>query len=74
MTTVDIVVPCYNYARYLGQCVESVLSQQKVSVRVLIIDDCSTDNSAEVGFEPGAHPPDREIPPSPHQYGPHCHL
>src|SRR5215831_19309230 len=48
---VDVLVPCYNYARFLPQCVASVLSQQGVDVRVLIIDDASTDNSADVGAE-----------------------
>jgi len=49
MTTVDIVIPCYNYARYLKQCVKSVLSQKGVSTRVLVIDDCSTDETSVVG-------------------------
>jgi glycosyltransferase involved in cell wall biosynthesis len=47
--TVDVVIPCYNYGRYLADCVHSVLSQSGVSVRVLVIDDCSPDNTAEVG-------------------------
>ncbi len=51
MSTVDVIVPCYNYARYLRECVESVLSQSGPSVRVLIIDDASTDNTAEVASE-----------------------
>lgn len=51
MATVDVIVPCYNYGRYLRECVESVLSQEGVSVRVLIIDDCSSDESTEVGRE-----------------------
>jgi glycosyltransferase involved in cell wall biosynthesis len=46
---IDVVVPCYNYGRYLRQCVDSVLQQEDVAFRVLIIDDCSTDNSDEVG-------------------------
>lgn len=46
--TVSVVVPCYNYARYLPQCVQSVLSQQGVDVDVFIIDDASTDNSGNV--------------------------
>ncbi len=50
-TTVDIAIPCYRYGNFLRQCVESVLSQENVSVRVLIIDDASPDNSAEVGAE-----------------------
>lgn len=47
--TVDVVVPCYKYARYLADCVHSVLSQSDIAVRVLVIDDCSPDNTAEVG-------------------------
>jgi glycosyltransferase involved in cell wall biosynthesis len=49
MSRVDVVVPCYNYGRFLPQCVESVLSQEGVDVRVLIIDDCSQDDSETVG-------------------------
>ena len=45
---VDVVVPCYKYAHYLSDCVQSVLSQSDVDVRVLIIDDCSPDNTPEV--------------------------
>jgi glycosyltransferase involved in cell wall biosynthesis len=48
MSRVDIVVPCYNYGRYLRQCVDSLLTQEGVDVRVLIIDDCSTDDSPEI--------------------------
>jgi glycosyltransferase involved in cell wall biosynthesis len=46
--TVSVVIPCYNYGRYLQACVGSVLSQEGVDVRVLIIDDCSPDGSADV--------------------------
>ncbi|RYG38210.1 MAG: glycosyltransferase family 2 protein [Burkholderiales bacterium] len=46
--SIDVVVPCYNYAHYLENCVQSVLSQEDVDVRVLIIDDVSKDNSVEV--------------------------
>jgi glycosyltransferase involved in cell wall biosynthesis len=49
MNSVDVVVPCYNYARFLERCVGSVLSQDGVAVRVLIIDDTSTDDTSEVG-------------------------
>ena len=49
MASVDVVIPCYNYAKYLPRCVESVLSQDGVDVRALIIDDCSTDATPEVG-------------------------
>ena len=45
---VDVIVPCYNYGRYLRRCVESVLTQEYVNVRVLVIDDGSTDDSNEI--------------------------
>lgn len=49
MPTFDVVIPCYNYARFLEPAVRSVLDQEGADVRVLIIDDCSTDDSALVG-------------------------
>jgi glycosyltransferase involved in cell wall biosynthesis len=45
---IDVVVPCYQYGRYLRECVDSILSQGFGAVRVLIIDNASTDNSLEV--------------------------
>jgi glycosyltransferase involved in cell wall biosynthesis len=50
-SSVDVVIPCYNYARYLRGCVRSVFSQPDVDVRVLVIDDASSDESALVGEE-----------------------
>jgi glycosyltransferase involved in cell wall biosynthesis len=49
MTTVDIIIPCYNYGRYLTACVESVLAQRDVNVRALIVDDASTDETPAIG-------------------------
>jgi glycosyltransferase involved in cell wall biosynthesis len=49
MASVDVVVPSYNYGRFLRDAVGSALAQEGVDVRVLIIDDCSTDDSADVG-------------------------
>lgn len=48
MAKVDIVVPCYNYGRFLEGCVRSVLEQSLGDVRVLIIDDASSDDSVSV--------------------------
>jgi len=50
MSRIDIVVPCYNYGRFLRECVESILSQP-ADFRVLIIDDASTDDTDEVAKE-----------------------
>ena len=48
MAKVDIVVPCYNYGRFLEECVRSVLDQSLGDLRVLIIDDASSDGSLTV--------------------------
>jgi glycosyltransferase involved in cell wall biosynthesis len=56
MAVVDIIVPCYNYARFLRDAVGSVLSRQGVDVRVLILDDASTDETPEVGRALAADP------------------
>jgi len=49
MSSVDVIVPCYRYGRFLETCVNSILSQQSSTVRVLILDDASPDNTEEVG-------------------------
>lgn len=48
MSSVDVVVPCYRYGCFLRECVESVLAQRGVDVRVFIIDDASPDNTSEI--------------------------
>jgi len=45
---VSFVVPSYMYARYLGDCVESVLSQTYGDFEVIIMDDHSPDDTPEV--------------------------
>ena len=45
---VTVVVPCYNYGRYLPDAVQSITSQEGVDVEVIIVDDASTDGSQQV--------------------------
>jgi Glycosyl transferase family 2 len=45
---VTVVVPCFNYGRWLAGCVESALLQPGVQVNVVIVDDASNDNSLDV--------------------------
>jgi glycosyltransferase involved in cell wall biosynthesis len=48
LSQIDVIIPCYNYGCFLRECVDSVLDQVGVEVRVLVIDDASPDNTAEV--------------------------
>jgi glycosyltransferase involved in cell wall biosynthesis len=45
---VGIIVPAYNYAHYLPQALDSVLAQTYPDWECVIVDDGSTDNTAEV--------------------------
>jgi glycosyltransferase involved in cell wall biosynthesis len=45
---VSVIIPVYNYERYLGEAIESVLSQTSKHLEVIVVDDGSTDQSAEV--------------------------
>lgn len=48
MTKVTVFVPTYNYAKYLPQCLNSILQQTRKVDEILIIDDCSQDNTQSV--------------------------
>jgi len=55
--TVSVVVPCYNYREYLPDAVASALDQDGLDVNVLVVDDASTDDSAEVAHALAAADP-----------------
>ena len=48
MSSIDIVIPCYRYGRYLRESVQSILSQGVAECRILIIDDESPDETPQV--------------------------
>lgn len=46
--TVSIVLPCYNGADFLAQSIDSVVSQTFVDWELILVNDCSKDNSLEI--------------------------
>lgn len=48
MPSVDVIIPCYQYGRFLRACVTSVFQQKLDNIRILIIDNASTDDSVLV--------------------------
>ena len=52
---VSIIIPTYNSAAYLGHAITSVLQQNYKLFEIVVIDDGSTDNTAEVIASFGIH-------------------
>jgi glycosyltransferase involved in cell wall biosynthesis len=46
--TISVIIPAYNAEKYLAEAVESVLGQNYQSLQIIIINDGSTDNTAQV--------------------------
>src|SRR6187549_2432119 len=53
---VSVIIPNYNHAKFLRQRLESVLNQSFRDFEVIILDDCSTDESFQVIEDYRAHP------------------
>src|SRR5262245_56995193 len=45
---ISVVVTCHNYGRYLRECLESLLAQERPADEIVVVDDASTDDTPEV--------------------------
>ena len=48
MDKISIIVPVYNVDRYLKRCVDSLLKQTYENIEIILVNDCSPDNSAQI--------------------------
>ena len=45
---ISVIIPLYNAEKYIGECLESILAQTFQDFEVIVVDDCSTDNSVAI--------------------------
>lgn len=48
---ISVIVPCYNQAQFLEECLQSVLEQSFTDWECIIVDDGSPDNTEEIGLK-----------------------
>jgi glycosyltransferase involved in cell wall biosynthesis/predicted SAM-dependent methyltransferase len=56
MPSVSVIVPNYNHSRYLPQRIESILGQTYQDFELILMDDCSTDDSLQILERYRGHP------------------
>lgn len=58
---VSVIVPLYNAEKYVGRCIESILSQTFKEIEVIVVDDGSTDNGVNAVRETAGRDPRLKI-------------
>lgn len=48
---VSIIIPVYNVAKYIRECVISVIKQSYNDIEMILVDDCGHDNSIEIAIQ-----------------------
>lgn len=45
--SISVLIPCYNHQDYVGETLESIWSQGYTNLEIIVVDDCSSDNSRQ---------------------------
>ncbi|HEV7993967.1 MAG TPA: glycosyltransferase [Gemmatimonadaceae bacterium] len=53
MTTISVIIPCYNAAPFLDEAITSVRMQTRPPDEIIVVDDCSTDDSHAIALSHG---------------------
>ena len=45
---ISVIIPMYNAEKYVSECLDSILAQTFTDYEVIVVDNCSTDNSCKI--------------------------
>ena len=48
MSTITVLIPTFNRAKYIGECLDSIFSQTMPATQIIVVDDGSSDNTKEI--------------------------
>lgn len=51
---ISVIIPVYNGSKFLHRCLDALFASTFKSFEVIVVDDCSTDDSADIGRKKGA--------------------
>lgn len=61
MLKISVIVPIYNAEKYLKKCIDSILNQNYKNIQLILVNDGSTDGSAEIAKQIAVKDPERVL-------------